>query len=162
MFGYQVAFCWRNTAIYGGVLLFGVLYGLARDRDVSVLRWLKRPIRLWVFLLFLLPMALDGISHMLGLRDMAENVMMDMWYGSLFKGAQVFSFNWWIRIFTGLLSALGFVWFAFARINKGMEQSEALRLAYRQQFAALASRPLEPPPHQPLKSRHIEAETSAK
>ncbi len=139
MFGYQVAFCWRNTAIYGGLLLFSILYGLARDRNVAMLRWLKRPIRIWTFLLMLLPMALDGFTHILGLRDMVENVNMDMWYGSLFSGSQVFSANWWLRIITGMLAALGFVWFAFPRINKVVQDSEELHLSYRQYLASSRS-----------------------
>lgn len=139
MFGYQVAFCWRNTAIYGGLLLFSILYGLARDRNVAMLRWLKRPIRIWTFLLMLLPMALDGFTHIFGLRDMVENVNMDMWYGSLFSGSQVFSANWWLRIITGMLAALGFVWFVFPRINKVVQDSEELHLSYRQYLASSRS-----------------------
>lgn len=128
-----MAFCWRNTAIYTGLVLFGVLYGLARDRNLRRLRWLRRPIKWWAFVLLLLPMAADGITHMLGLRDMSENVPMDMWYGWLYSnpGSQVFSPNWWLRIVTGLLAALGVVWFAFPRINRIVEESEALRQAYR-------------------------------
>lgn len=123
MFGFQVAFCWRNTAIYGGTLLFGILYGLARDRNVSWLRWLRKPIGFWTFLVLLLPMALDGFTHLLGLRDMSEDVPMDLWYGALYgSGSQVGSVNWWLRIITGLLAALGFVWFAFPRMNKAAEE----------------------------------------
>ncbi|MDQ6693772.1 MAG: DUF2085 domain-containing protein [Chloroflexota bacterium] len=134
MLGYQVAFCWRNTAIYGGIFLFGLLYGLARDRNVRGLRWLRRPPRLWVSFLLVLPMGIDGITHMLGLRDMSENVPMDMWYGSLFTGggSQVFSVNWWLRIVTGLLAALALVWFAFPRLQRGMDEAEEMRLHYRQ------------------------------
>lgn len=129
MLGYQVAFCWRNTAVYGGVLLFGLLYGLARDRDIPALRWfrwLRWPIRFRTFLLMLVPVAVDAVTHMMGLRDMAENVNMDMWYGTLFSGSQVFSVNWWLRITTGLLAALGFVWFLFPRLNYGMQGEESL------------------------------------
>ena len=130
MFGFQVAFCWRNTALYGGLLLFSILYGLARDRDVGWLRWLKRPVRLRTFFLLLLPMVLDGFSHMFGLRDMGSNVPMDAWYGLLLRGSQTFSFNWWLRIATALLAALGAVWFTYPRINKAMQQSEELRRSY--------------------------------
>jgi uncharacterized membrane protein len=148
VFGFQVAFCWRNTAIYGGLLLFGFLYGLARDRDTGWLRWLRRPVKLRTFFLLLLPMAADGVTHMLGVRDMSSNVPMDAWYGFLYTGggSQVFTANWWLRIATGLLAALGAVWFAYPRINKMMHDSEALRLSYRR--IALDSRDretIEPP-----------------
>ncbi len=149
MFGYQVAFCWRNTAIYAGMLMFGILYGLARDRDIAMLRWLKRPIRVWTLLLMLLPMALDGFTHIFGLRDMVENVNMDMWYGSLFSGSQVFSANWWLRILTGMMAALGIVWFLFPRINKGAQDSEELRVSYRKHLAGLQSYSATVPVNQP-------------
>ena len=129
MFDYQAAFCWRNTALYGGLFLFGLLYFVTRNRHVPVLSWLMKPVKLWGFLLFLLPMAVDGFSHMFGFRDMSEDVLMDMWYGWT-VGSEVFSFNWWIRIITGLLAALGAVKFAFPRIDKVVEQSEAMRLMY--------------------------------
>lgn len=132
MFGYQAAFCWRNTAIYGGMFLFGLLYALARDRKLPWLRWLLRPIPLWGLILLVLPMALDGTTHLLGLRDMNANVSMDMWYSLLVtsSGSQIFSINWWLRIVTGLLAALGGVWFSFGRFNKVVEQSEAAWRSY--------------------------------
>ncbi len=135
MFGYQVAFCWRNTAIYGGLFLFGILYGLARDRNIVALRWVRKPIPLWALILMLVPMAADGFTHIFGLRDMVENVNMDMWYGSLFSGSQLFSANWWLRIITGLLAALGLVWFLFHRVNAGVAASEELRFSYQQYLA---------------------------
>jgi uncharacterized membrane protein len=127
LFGYQVAYCWRNTAIYTGLFLFGALYGLARDRHVSWLAWLPRSVPLWGFMLLLVPMALDGLSHMFGLRD---STLGEQSFGSLLTGSQVLSLNWFLRVFTGSLAALGAVWFAFPRINKAMQEAEALRLAY--------------------------------
>lgn len=132
IFGYQVAFCYRNTALYGGMLLFGGLYGLARDRNVSWLRSLKSPIAWWVFALFLLPMAIDGLTHMLGLRDNMDTMNIDATFVSFYIGSQAFSLNWWLRIITGLLAALGTVWFAFPRMERAVEESEALRLMYKQ------------------------------
>ena len=55
--GYKVALCQRDTAIYGAIFLFGLLYGLLQfglGRQV-------RPIRWWVYVgLGLAPMGLDG------------------------------------------------------------------------------------------------------
>jgi uncharacterized membrane protein/glutaredoxin len=146
--GYQVAFCWRDTSIYTGLLLFGLLYGLARDHNIGWLRWMRRPIRLWVFILFLVPMAVDGFTHMFGLRDMYGNPNMDIWYGLrlISMGSQMFSFNWWMRIITGLLAALGAVWFAYPRMNRAVEEAEALRQLYRQ--SAMVGRPVGTPGHQ--------------
>jgi uncharacterized membrane protein len=144
VFGFQVAFCWRNTALYGGLLLFGVLYWVARDGNVTWLQWLRRPIKLRTFMLLLLPMVADGVTHMLGVRDMSSNVPMDAWYGFLYtgQGSQVFTANWWLRIVTGLLAALGAVWFAYPRINKMMHDSEALRQSYRQLATSSQEQPL--------------------
>ena len=142
IFGYQVAFCYRNTALYGGATLFGILYGLARDNKVNWLAWLKKPIPWWMLVIFLLPMALDGFSHMLGLRDVMLDATstssgMDPTFGAFFVGSQAFSFNWWLRISTGLLAALGTVWFACPRMERAMDESEALWHSY-QQSAAMA------------------------
>jgi uncharacterized membrane protein/glutaredoxin len=136
VFGYQVAFCYRNTALYGGVLLFGMLYGLARDGRAASLGWLKRPVSWWGLVLLLLPMAIDGFSHMFGLR---ENTM-DGSFGSFYIGSQPFSLNWWVRIITGLLAALGAVWFAYPRMERAVSDSEAVRLAYQLSAARAAER----------------------
>ncbi len=127
-----MAFCWRNTAIYGGMFLFGLLYALARERKAPWLRWLLKPIPFWGFLLFLLPMALDGLTHTLGLRDMSENVNMDMWYSLLLtpSGSQLFSLNWSLRIVTGLMAALGVMWFSLGRLDRATQESEAMWRSY--------------------------------
>jgi len=74
---------------------------------------------------------------MLGVRDTMDDVMMAKpEFGSFFVGSQVFSLNWWLRIITGSLAGLGAVWFAFPRMARAVEQSEALRLLYKQAAAS--------------------------
>lgn len=135
LFGYQVAFCFRNTALYAGILGFGVLYGLARDRKVPFLQRLRKPVPWWVFVLLLAPMFVDGVTHMLGVRDSMADMGMEPSFGSFFVGSQAGSFNWWLRILTALMAALGGVWFAFPRMDGAVGQSEAMRVMY-QQYAA--------------------------
>ena len=133
LFGYQVAFCYRNTALYGGVALFGAAFGMARQGSVpGWLGFLRRPLPWWGLVLFLLPMAVDGITHMLGLRDSGFAAMgdMDASFGSFYFGSQPGSLNWWLRIVTGLLAALGAVWFAFPRMQRAVDDSEAMILSY--------------------------------
>ncbi len=55
--GYKVALCERDVAIYGGILLFGLIFGLTR-RKIKSLHWI-----LWV-LIGILPIAIDGLSQL--------------------------------------------------------------------------------------------------
>ena len=56
--GYKVALCQRDVAIYGGILLAGLFFGLVR-------KWIK-PLPIWIWLLLgIFPMALDGGSQLI-------------------------------------------------------------------------------------------------
>lgn len=55
-FGYKLALCERDIAIYGSILIFGLIFSLFRDRI--------RHIPFWVFLVIgILPIGLDGFSQ---------------------------------------------------------------------------------------------------
>ncbi|NPA93374.1 MAG: DUF2085 domain-containing protein [Chloroflexi bacterium] len=56
--GYKVAMCERDVAIYGGILLFGLLFGLFRCK-LPPLPWY------WWLILGWLPIGLDGFSQLL-------------------------------------------------------------------------------------------------
>lgn len=90
--GYKVALCERDVAIYASVLAAGLLYAALRRR-VRV-----RPLPLKWFLLFLLPMAIDGGTQLLGWRES----------------------TWWLRTLTGALFGLGAVWWAYPYIDEAM------------------------------------------
>ena len=141
LFGYQVAFCWRNAAIYGGLFGFGLLYALSTRPPVSSrgplavsalitrhLAKLPRAIPLWAYMLTLAPLALDGFTHMLGLRDGLFN---EPTFGSFLVGSQFLSLNWWLRISTGLLAAFGTVWFTFPRLDIYMTMTRVTRVRVR-------------------------------
>jgi uncharacterized membrane protein len=98
------------------------------------LRKRLRPLPLWGLVLFLLPMALDGGTHLIsdfagidqGFRDS------NAWLTSLtqFRFAETFyrgdalgSFNSWMRLITGLLFGVGLVWFAFPYLQDSFEDS---------------------------------------
>ncbi|MDF1515252.1 MAG: DUF2085 domain-containing protein, partial [Anaerolineae bacterium] len=53
--GYKVAWSDRMVAIYGGILLGGLLFGFLRKR-LTGLKW-------WIPVLMLIPMAIDGSTH---------------------------------------------------------------------------------------------------
>jgi uncharacterized membrane protein/glutaredoxin len=56
--GYKVALCQRDVAIYGGILLFGILFSLL-GRKIKSIHWV-----IWL-LLGIAPIAIDGISQLL-------------------------------------------------------------------------------------------------
>jgi uncharacterized membrane protein len=58
--GFKVALCQRDLALYGSMVAAGLAFGLWRR---------LRPLRLWVFGLMLLPMAIDGGTQLLLLRE---------------------------------------------------------------------------------------------
>ena len=120
-----VCLCWRCTAIYAGSLIFGILYTLGRDRRLGSfnMKWLTRPVSLLIMLLFGLPLILDGASHAFGLRPGPSYAYSpDFWLSWL-----PLSVDWWLRIGTSLLAAVGAVKFLCPRLDKVGEVYERLR-----------------------------------
>jgi len=89
-FGYQVAFCQRDVAIYLSVFLAGLVFALVRHH--------LRPLPLKVYALFLVPMAIDGFTQLLGLRES----------------------TWFLRTITGSLFGIATVWMAYPYLEMGM------------------------------------------
>ena len=56
--GFKVAFCERDIAIYGAILLFGIIFSLTGRRIPSL------PLAAW-FILGILPIGLDGMSQII-------------------------------------------------------------------------------------------------
>ncbi len=88
--GYQVAFCERDTAMYGSILLAGLLFGLMGRR------W--RPLPWWGLVLFSIPIAVDGLSQLPGWRESTPL----------------------LRVITGAIFGFGVVWFAYPRLQSAM------------------------------------------
>jgi uncharacterized membrane protein len=91
--GYKVAICQRDVATYGAILLAGLVFGLVR-------RWLIKPLPIWVFVLSLVPMGIDGTTQLFGLRES----------------------NWQLRVITGALFGLASVWLAYPYLEEGMRE----------------------------------------
>lgn len=85
--GYKVAFCARNVAIYAAVLAGGL--GYARLRGAA------RPLSLPAYLVLISPMAVDGLSQLVGWRES----------------------RWELRTLTGLLFGLASVWLLYPRLD---------------------------------------------
>lgn len=124
--GYKVAWSDRMISTYGGIWLGGVLYVLGRGRlpKVSPIVW---------FLLGVLPIGLDGFTHMLndivagttglGFRD--TNVWLQLLTGNhlpqaFYVGDQFGSFNSWARWVTGLSFGITTVLAFFPVIESAM------------------------------------------
>ncbi|HUW09126.1 MAG TPA: DUF2085 domain-containing protein [Anaerolineae bacterium] len=125
--GWKVAWSDRMVAMYGAILAFGLLFGLLR-------RWLP-PAPLWLGLLLLVPMALDGGTHFLsdlgGLEQgfRATNSWLAQLTGhqlpaSFYAGDALGSFNSWMRLVTGILFGLAVVWVAYPRLERLSEEWE--------------------------------------
>jgi uncharacterized membrane protein len=122
--GFKLGMAQRNTAIYTTIFLAGLAYGLVGKR-VPHLRW---PL----FVLLILPMVLDGGSHMvgeitgLGFREtntwlvaLTRGVLPEPFY----TGTTVGSFNWLMRTLTGALFGVACVWFGFPHLERGFTES---------------------------------------
>jgi uncharacterized membrane protein len=91
--GFKVAFCERDVAIYGVMLLAGLAYGLLRGR-IRALDWR-------LFIVLILPLAVDGTTQLVGLRES----------------------DWLLRTVTGALFGAGWVWLAYPRLDRAMESA---------------------------------------
>lgn len=90
--GHKVAICQRDIAIYGSVFFGGLFFSLIRHR--------LRPLNWRLFLLFLVPIGVDGTTQMFGLRES----------------------NWWLRTLTGALFGLAAIWIAYPHVESAMQE----------------------------------------
>jgi uncharacterized membrane protein len=94
LFGYQVALCQRDVAIYGSLFLGGLLFALHRQ---------LRPLNWRLFLLAVVPMAVDGLTQLVGLRES----------------------TWLLRSITGALFGFASVWLLYPRLEQAMREVQA-------------------------------------
>jgi uncharacterized membrane protein len=89
--GFKVAICQRDVAIYGSVLAAGLLFAFVRRHlRILPLRW---------YLLFLAPIAVDGLTQLFGWRQS----------------------DWLLRTVTGALFGIASVWLAYPYIDDAMQ-----------------------------------------
>lgn len=121
------------VSFYGGWFLFMLLYGLLRGR-VSGLRPIGRGLRWQTALLLMLPMALDGGTHMLsdvwgvtaGFRQ--SNAWLALLTGNVlpptfYAGDAWGSFNSLARLVTGLLAAFGVIFWLLPWVDRTLRRS---------------------------------------
>jgi uncharacterized membrane protein len=91
-FGYQMAYCQRDTALYLAMLLGGLAY--ARQRF-----W-TRGLPWWTYALLTLPIAIDGGTALFGLRESSPL----------------------LRSLTGALFGLATAWFVYPLMDRALAQ----------------------------------------
>ncbi len=104
LLGHQVAFCHRESAMYISLFMGGLLYAWLRQR-IKI-----RPISPWITLLLLMPLAFDGTTHLINELLPFLNLRSDM--------NAVGSFNWWLRMLTGVLFGVAFVLGVYPRLDQ--------------------------------------------
>jgi uncharacterized membrane protein len=118
--GWKVAWSDRMVSMYTSVLLFAWIWHPLRQK-LKQIPW-------WGFVLLLVPMGIDGITHMIsdlagigqGFRDS------NAWLAALtnhaypatfYAGDALGTFNSWMRWISGFLFGLGIVWFGFPYLD---------------------------------------------
>jgi len=99
--GYKVALCERDIAIYGGILIFGLLFSL------SGLRLPSLPWYLWI-VIGILPIALDGFSQLL-----SQPPLSFLPYRESTPA---------LRVLTGFLFGFTTAWFGYPVVEESMRE----------------------------------------
>ena len=118
--GWKMAWSDRMVSMFTSLWLFGWLWWPLRKR-LKALPW-------WGLVIFLLPMAIDGASHLVsdlagighGFRD--ANLWLAAITGqffpvSFYAGDAWGSFNSLIRLLTGIMFGLGVVWYTYPYLD---------------------------------------------
>lgn len=112
--GYKIALCQRDLAIYGGLFLFGLLFGLTK-RKIKPLPWL-----LWI-LLALGPIGLDGFSQLLSQMDLSALIWL------LPRESTPI-----LRVLTGAMFGWFTAWFGFPSIEEMVNPPTKLTQMFHQ------------------------------
>lgn len=100
--GYKMAWCERDAAIYTSIFIAGLLFGLVRSR--------VRPLDWRIYLLLLLPMAVDGTWQLFTSPQ------------DLLPFLPTHESDWLLRTVTGVLFGLGSVWLIYPHVEQAMRE----------------------------------------
>jgi uncharacterized membrane protein len=129
--GWKVAWSDRMVYMYGSAWLASIVYWVSSRRQA------KKPISLWLLGLLMLPMFLDGVSHVVSdgsgitqgfrydniwLADLTGHIMPSSFY----SGDAFGSFNSWMRLLSGGLFGIAGAAFALPIIDSQMRRSNRI------------------------------------
>lgn len=106
--GYKVALCQRDVAIYGGILIFGVVFSLSGRRLKSL------PWYLWI-VVGMLPIAMDGLSQLVSQPPLSALIP-----------AAILSYREStpiLRSLTGFLFGFTTAWFGYPLVEETMKDT---------------------------------------
>ena len=115
--GYKMALCERDMAIYGAIVLFGLVYA-ATGRRIKPLHWV-----LWI-LIGMAPIGLDGFSQLFSQMNWP-------WLASIVPYRESTPF---LRVLTGGLFGLTTAWFAYPYMEDSFGET---RQFFIKKFAAI-------------------------
>lgn len=127
--GWKVAWSDRMISFYTSVWIFAALWHPFR-RKIKLLPW-------WGFILLLLPIVIDGGTHMLsdfagignGFRDTNDWLAVltnNSLPATFYAGDTLGSFNSLMRLVTGLMAGLGITWLAFPYLFQTQSYNQQL------------------------------------
>lgn len=97
--GYKVALCERDTAIYAGILLFGLFFNFVRHK-LKPIHWL-----IWI-IIGIIPIGIDGLSQLVS--QLPLNIM-------IFRESTPL-----LRVITGFLFGFMTAWFGYPYVEESM------------------------------------------
>ncbi len=103
--GFKIAFCQRDIAIYGAILLFGILFAVTKRKIPGL------PLLAW-FILGILPIGLDGLSQIISQLP---------WQIIPIRESTPF-----LRTLTGGLFGFSTAWFAYPIVEEAMAETRKL------------------------------------
>jgi uncharacterized membrane protein len=107
--GYKVSICQRDVAIYGAIILFGLVFGLSRRR-LPPLHW-----ALWL-LVAIVPIGLDGFSQLISQLNIPFLAALLPFRESTPT----------LRVVTGFLFGFGTAWFGLPYVEESMRETREL------------------------------------
>jgi uncharacterized membrane protein len=106
--GYKIALCERDVAIYGAILLFGLVFTLTGRRLKSL------PWYLWI-LIGILPIGLDGFSQILSQPPLNSIPLLNL---LPYRESTPF-----LRTLTGALFGMTTAWFGYPMVEESMAET---------------------------------------